>query len=165
MAVRPASPAWEALPAVSEPSELRQARAIARLLDSGARIPGTGIRFGLDPILGLVPGVGDLAGAALSGFVVMQGARLGAPRSVVARMLANLAIDTLVGAVPVLGDVFDVGWKANTRNVALLERHLERPASTRASSVAMLGAVALALLLLALGGLALTVVIIRALIP
>lgn len=142
---------------------LRQARAVARLLDSGARVPGTGIRFGLDPVLGLLPGIGDLAGAALSGYVVLQGTRLGAPPSVVARMLGNLVIDVVIGAVPVLGDVFDVGWKANTRNVALLERHLEQPAATRASSLLMVSAVGLALLLLALGGLALTVLVLRAL--
>src|ERR1700733_6814720 len=108
-------------------ASLIRARTVARLLDSGARIPGTKIRFGLDPVLGLVPGLGAVAGAVLSGYIVLVGVRLGASRSVVLRMLANILIDTVVGSVPILGDAFDVVWKSNNRNVALLERFLERP--------------------------------------
>ena len=144
-------------------SGLARVRTIARLLDSAGRIPGTSIRFGLDPILGLVPVVGDLAGAALSGYIVLQGVQLGASRAVVLRMLANVAIDTIVSSVPMLGDAFDVGWKSNLRNVALIERHLEQPAATKRASGMMMAGVVVLLAALAVGGLALTFVAVRAL--
>ena len=143
---------------------LARARTIARLLDSAARVPGTGIRFGLDPVLGLVPGLGDLAGAALAGYIVLLGARLGASKSVVLRMLANVAIDAAVGAVPVLGDLFDVGWKANTRNVALLERTVAQPSTGKRSSAIVVWGTLLALVVLAAAGVALAFVVIRALV-
>ena len=141
---------------------IARARAFAKLLDSAARIPGTSIRFGLDPVLGLVPVVGDLAGAALSGYIVLLGVRQGAPRAVVLRMLGNVAIDTIVSSVPMIGDAFDVGWKSNMRNVALLERHLEQPAATHAASRMAIGLVVLLLALLAVGGVALTVIAVSA---
>ena len=122
------------------------------------------MRVGLDPLLGLVPGLGDVAGAALSGYVVLLGTRLGAPRSVVLRMLGNVAVDTIVSAVPVLGDAFDVGWKSNTRNVALLERYLAQPGSTRASSRSLVGAVAVVLGLLAIAGIAISMLVVWALV-
>jgi hypothetical protein len=140
---------------------LSTARTLARLLDTAGRIPGTNVRFGLDPILGLVPGLGDVAGAALTGYIVLVGARLGASRSVIARMVLNIGIDALVGVVPVLGDVFDVAWKANTRNLALLERHLERPTAVARSSRAVVAGAIGALALLALGGIALAVWVVR----
>src|SRR5690554_6293993 len=114
--------------------EMTRARGLARLLDSVIRIPGTNIRLGLDPILGLVPGMGDALGAGLAGYAIVLAARLGAPPSVIVRMVGNVLIDMLVGAVPILGDLFDVGYKANLRNVTLLERYLERPARTRQTS-------------------------------
>ena len=121
-------------PGLTQPStdtRLARARVLARALDSAVGIPGTKVRFGLDPIIGLVPGLGDLAGAALSGYIVLVGIQLGASRSVVLRMLANVAIDTVVGAVPLVGDLFDAGWKSNNRNVALIERHVAAPGPTR----------------------------------
>ncbi|HEY5062502.1 MAG TPA: DUF4112 domain-containing protein [Gemmatimonadaceae bacterium] len=145
-------------------SSLIHARTVARVLDSGARIPGTKIRFGLDPILGLVPGLGDVAGAVLSGYIVLVGVRLGASRSVVLRMLANILIDTVVGSVPLLGDAFDVVWKSNNRNVALLERFLERPEQTRAASRALILAVVVVLAVLAVGAVIVSVIALRALI-
>jgi hypothetical protein len=99
-------------------------RTLARVLDSAVQIPGTQIRLGADSIFGLVPVVGDIAGAALSGYIVLASARLGAPASTLARMVINIGIDTVVGSVPVLGDMFDVGWRANMKNVDLLESHL-----------------------------------------
>ena len=126
-------------------------------------MPGTDVRFGLDPILGLIPGLGDVAGAALSGYLVLLAARLGAPRVVVLRMVANVALDSVVGSVPLLGDAFDVAWKSNTRNLALLERAVERPDATRAASGAVVGAALLVLALLAVAGVALAVVVVRAL--
>jgi Domain of unknown function (DUF4112) len=138
-------------------------RHLARLLDEVLRIPGTNIRFGLDAILGLIPGAGDVAGGILSTFIILQAARLGAPGSVLARMVMNVAIDSIVGAVPVLGDLFDIGWKSNTRNAALLERYAARPQATRrASRLAVTGAVAAVVLIVA-GMIALVVAIIRGL--
>jgi hypothetical protein len=95
----------------------------ARLFDSAFRIPGTQIRFGIDPILGLVPGIGDLASPVLSVFILWQAARLGVPKIVLMRMVINAVIDALSGLVPVVGDLFDFGWKATEWNMALLERH------------------------------------------
>ena len=95
----------------------------ARLFDSAFQIPGTSIRFGIDPILGLVPGVGDLASPVLSLFMIWHGAKLGVPKIVLARMAFNALIDGLSGVVPVVGDLFDFGWKATEWNLALLERH------------------------------------------
>lgn len=95
----------------------------ARIFDSQFQIPGTNIRFGIDPILGLVPGVGDLATPILSMFMVWHGARLRVPKIVLARMVLNALIDAAAGLIPVVGDLFDFGWKATAWNLALLERH------------------------------------------
>ncbi|MGH7482404.1 MAG: DUF4112 domain-containing protein [Longimicrobiales bacterium] len=116
-------------------SRLRGLRRLARLLDRQFRIPGTRIRLGLDPLIGLLPGIGDVATGALSGWIVIAAARLGAPAPVLARMLFNLLTDVVLGAVPLLGDLFDVAWKANARNLDLLERHLADPRRARRSSV------------------------------
>ena len=121
---------------------------LARLLDAAVRIPGTNIRFGLDAVLGLIPGAGDIAGGLLSSLIIVKAANLGAPRSVLARMVMNVAIDSIVGAVPILGDIFDVGWKSNTRNAALLEQYAAAPAATRRTSrLAVVAAVAAVLLI------------------
>jgi hypothetical protein len=96
---------------------------ISRLLDSAFTIPGTDIRLGLDPILGLVPGLGDLASPLFAIALLWQSRDLGIPRVVQLRMIFNVAIDALVGLLPIAGDVFDVAWKANDRNYALLDRH------------------------------------------
>jgi hypothetical protein len=95
----------------------------AVLLDSAFRVPGTNIRFGLDAIVGLIPGIGDLSTPAFAVLILMQAVRMRLPVVVQARMVLNAAIDMLVGLVPILGDIADVGWKANLRNLALLERH------------------------------------------
>jgi hypothetical protein len=95
----------------------------ARIFDSAFQIPGTRFRFGIDPLLGLVPGVGDLASPILSLVMVWHGARLHVPKIVLARMVFNALIDGLAGVVPVFGDLFDFGWKATAWNLALLEKH------------------------------------------
>jgi hypothetical protein len=141
---------------------LARARALARLLDSAARVPGTGIRFGADAVLGLVPGLGDVAGAALAGYLVLLAQRLGAPRAVVLRMLGNVAVDTLGGTVPLIGDLFDVAYKSNLRNLALLERAIERPTTTSRTSRLVVAATLLGLVLLVAGGLVVTVLVVRA---
>ena len=143
---------------------LARARALTRLLDSAARVPGTSFRFGLDPLLGLVPGLGDVAGAALSGYVVLLASRFGAPKSVLVRMLGNVVVDTVGGTIPLVGDLFDAGWKSNTRNLALLEQHLGQPSSAERASRAVVWLTIAALVLLAVGAIAVAVIIVRALI-
>ena len=138
-------------------------RALARMLDSAIPIPGTGIRLGLDSIVGLVPGVGDLAGSVMSGYIVLAAARMGVTPAVVARMILNLGVDTVVGSVPLLGDLFDVGYRANMRNAALLDRHLAEPVAVRRSSrLAVLAAVG-GIVLLAAGGVFLAILAVRGL--
>lgn len=121
------------------------------LLDSAFRVPGTGIRFGLDAIIGLIPGVGDLASPIFTGLLLVTGFRMRLPAIVQARMVLNAALDMVIGLVPLLGDLADIAWKANLRNLALLERHASpHAAPTRADYVfvfACLGLVALIALL------------------
>lgn len=105
---------------------LRRLDTFARRLDSQFRIPGTNIRFGLDPILGLVPGLGDLIGLVLSLYLVVEAIRLGAGAGLVLRMLGNLLLEFVIGLVPVVGDAFDLMWKANNRNARLLRAHITR---------------------------------------
>ena len=136
-------------------------RSLARLLDTAVGIPGTNIRFGLDSLIGLVPGLGDVAGAAMSGYIVLAAARLGAPTPVLVRMVANVAIDAAVGTVPVLGDLFDVGWKANTKNTALLDRHLGDPVGTKRASLGAVAGVIALLVLLAVAAVGVTVLVVQ----
>jgi hypothetical protein len=143
---------------------LDDVRVLARVLDSAVRVPGTNVRLGLDAVLGLLPAVGDVAGGVFASYVLIQAARLGAPPSVLMRMLVNVGIDSLVGTVPLVGDLFDIGWKASTRNVALLERHVAAPASTRAASRRVVVAVVAALALMVAGGVMLAIAVMRLLI-
>jgi len=146
-------------------SKLAQARAVAKLLDRAFRVPGTNITFGLDPMLGLIPGGGDVAGAGFSGWLIMLAAQMQLPRHVIARMVANVAIDTIGGSVPIIGDLFDVAWKSNTRNLALLEQFADAPSGTgRLVSKTMLVGGLTVVALLVVGGIWLAVVIVKALI-
>jgi hypothetical protein len=113
------------------------------LLDSAFRVPGTNLTFGLDPILGLIPGLGDLTTPLFAALLLLHGVRLRIPRVVQLRMLINAAIDFAIGCVPVVGDAFDFGWKANVRNLALLERYA-RPGTkaSRGDWVFVLGIIA-----------------------
>jgi hypothetical protein len=101
-------------------------------MDSAFEIPGLGLRFGLDAIIGLVPGAGDLAASLASLYILTAAHRLGIPRVTLARMTLNTTLDLAVGAVPLVGDLFDAWWKANERNVALVRRHvLATPSQVR----------------------------------
>jgi hypothetical protein len=132
------------------PVAVQRLRTLSHLLDDSIPVPGTGFRFGIDALIGLLPGVGDAAGAALSAYVLLEAGRLGVPRATLLRMAGNVAIEAVVGAVPFLGDLFDAGWKANLRNLRLVEAHLGDPrATTRASRGWVAGAVGLVVLLLA----------------
>ena len=145
------------------PASIDRVRTLARLLDSAVTIPGTKIRFGADSIIGLIPGLGDVAGAVLSGYIVLVATQLGASAPVVTRMLLNIGIDTVVGSIPVLGDVFDVAFRSNQKNVALLESHLsDRVATRRGSRWLITGLAIAAIAVLALVGVG-VVALIRAL--
>jgi Domain of unknown function (DUF4112) len=99
---------------------------LSQILDVAFVIPGTNVRFGVEAILRLVPGMGDAAASALSLYVIYEAHRLGIPPHLLARMLANVIVEGVAGAVPVVGDLFDVSWRANRRNVRLLREHFER---------------------------------------
>ncbi len=122
----------------------RRLRRLAWLLDSAIRLPG-GFRIGFDGLIGLVPGAGDLLAALLSSYIVIEAARLKAPSSVLMRMVGNIALELGIGLVPVVGDLFDFVFKANMRNVQLLETYLDQPHVTRRRSRWQVGAVLLAL--------------------
>lgn len=134
---------------------------IAWILDDLVRVPGTSRRFGLDPVLGLLPGGGDIAGGALSAYIVIAAARLGAPPSVLLRMGWNVVVDTVLGAVPLIGDLFDATWKANRRNVALLDNYLAQPGPVRRSSRLVLAGVLVVIAATALAMAALAVLAVR----
>ncbi|WP_435318291.1 DUF4112 domain-containing protein [Haloarchaeobius sp. TZWSO28] len=104
---------------------VRRTELVADLLDDAFRVPGTNIRIGLDPLVGLVPGVGDAASAAVSLYIVAEAYRAGVPKLTLVRMLGNVGVDAGVGAIPVVGDAFDAMWKGNKRNVELLRKSLE----------------------------------------
>jgi disulfide bond formation protein DsbB len=112
---------------------MRHLRSLALLLDNSIPLPG-GYRIGLDAIVGLVPGLGDAVGALFSAYIINEARSLGAPGSILLRMLGNVAIETVVGAIPFAGDLFDAAFKANTRNLALLARYQLDPIGSRRSS-------------------------------
>jgi hypothetical protein len=100
---------------------------LAHVLDDWFRIPGTSIRFGMDGILGLIPGLGDVLTGLASCIIVIAAWFRGVPYITLARMVVNLGLDVVIGAIPLLGDAFDIAWKANRRNYALMTRHLQQP--------------------------------------
>ncbi|MDX2098409.1 MAG: DUF4112 domain-containing protein [Leptolyngbyaceae cyanobacterium bins.59] len=116
-----------------EEAILKRVRLLSHVLDNAVPIPGTSYRVGIDPLLGLLPGGGDVVGGALSAYLVLEASRLGLPRATLVRMVTNIIIESLAGTVPVIGDLFDVTWKANARNLALLEHHVRSPRTTKAA--------------------------------
>lgn len=117
---------------------IERVQGLTKLLDSCFYIPGTSLRFGLDPLLSLIPFVGDTTSAALSGYIMVIALQLGAPLSVIGRMVLNIVVDMVVGFIPLLGDLADFGLKANTRNMRLLEDYLQNPRSIHRSSKAII---------------------------
>ena len=134
-----------------ERRHLDRLRAIARLFDQAFAVPGTSWRFGIDALFGLVPGLGDVAGALVAIYALRVARGLRAPASIQLHMLGNVAIDALVGTIPLLGDLFDFVFKAQTRNLALLENWLQSPQATQRRSRRGLIVVPLAVLLLFIG--------------
>jgi hypothetical protein len=141
--------------------ELASVKGLAKLLDEFITIPGTNKKIGLDAILGLVPGVGDLGSAAIGGYIILIASKLGIPAVVLWRMLLNLGIDTVLGAVPFIGDLFDVAYRANSKNAQLLMRSLKEPAAARRSSRWMVVLIAAAFLAITAAGLVVTFLLMR----
>lgn len=147
-----------------EPTAADRLRRYAWVLDELVRIPGTQQRVGLDGLIGLIPGIGDTIGALLSTYIILEAARRGASVWTVTRMLANVGVETVIGAVPILGDLFDIVFKANRRNVTLLGDTLERAAPPRdPTGVLRLASVLIVAIVLAMvvATMALTVAIYR----
>ncbi len=112
------------------PEDRKHLDRLAWLMDNCIPIPGLRYRIGLDGIVGLSPGVGDALGAVISSYILSESARLGAPKSILIKMAFNVAVDAVLGAIPLVGDFFDFTWKANLRNVKLLHEYLDKPRKT-----------------------------------
>lgn len=111
--------------------DLETLRKLSNLLDNAFRVPGTSIGVGIDPLLGLLPGGGDFIGGLLSVYIVYSAAKMGVPKESLIKMASNIVFDCLAGTVPVVGDLLDVGWKANVKNMDLLETHLQSPKKSK----------------------------------
>jgi len=118
----------------ADSADLVVVRGLAKLLDEAITIPGTNRKIGLDAILGLIPGVGDIGSSAVGGYILLVASKLGVPPVVMWRMLLNLGVDAMIGLIPFAGDLLDVGFKANTKNAKLLTQALAEPQETRRSS-------------------------------
>jgi hypothetical protein len=130
---RPHPGDWPRASEAAKEADVERLERFAELLDSQFRLPGTNVRLGLDPLLGLIPGIGDAATALISLGVVNEARRIGASNRALARMLVNIGVDSIVGTVPLVGDIFDVGYRANRRNVELLRQDLRRTRARRAT--------------------------------
>lgn len=141
--------------------QLRRLDRLAWVLDNSIRVPGTRLRIGLDGFIGLIPGIGDLAGAAVSSYIVAQAARSGAPISLLLRMGLNVLVESVVGVVPVVGDLFDFGYKANARNVRLLRTHVDEPGAGRLQNRLVVGGAVLIIVVTIFAALILAIAIMR----
>jgi Domain of unknown function (DUF4112) len=140
---------------------VRRLRQLSRLMDNMITIPGTKVGVGLDPILGLLPIGGDFLGVILSCYIVVEAARIGVPRASLGRMVVNIIVDGLIGSFPMLGDLFDFAWKANTLNIQLLEEHLRSPYQTQKADKGFMLALVVGLVLLAIVLVILPMILIR----
>ena len=116
--------AWRAGGATEQ--SVARLEAVAKVMDGVLAVPGTNIRLGVDALIGLVPGIGDVISGLISSYLIWEARQLGAPRWLIGRMMANTLLDTTVGAIPILGDAFDVMFRANMKNMALLRRHMAK---------------------------------------
>lgn len=156
---------WEVLP-----PEEKQRRAsleplfkwLALVMDEFLRVPGTRFRIGLDPLIGLVPGLGDTASALVSALALIQAARRGVPKILLARMSVNILVNEVVGIIPVLGDAFSFWFKSNARNYKLLQQHIDRPARSRKSDWIFVVGVLAVLFLIVCAGLLISLFVIQA---
>src|SRR5688572_20778357 len=110
---------------IPDAARLQRIERLAHLMDDSIAIPGTDMRVGLEAVVGLIPGLGDLATALVSLHIISEARKLGVPKKTISKMIWNVVVDTVVGAVPGAGDVFDAFWKANRKNMALIKRHFE----------------------------------------
>lgn len=140
------SPARSAIRDTAAPADME---ALAWLLDNSIAIPGTGRRIGLDALVGLVPGLGDVVSGGLGILIVARGVQLGLPGVVIGRMLINVALDFVIGSIPIVGDAFDLWFKANARNVGLVRRYALAPGTSTAPQWGFFGAILVGLVLLA----------------
>ncbi len=114
-------------------SGLDRIRALSHLLDNAIPIPGTDYSFGLDPIIGLLPAGGDVVGTVLSAYIVLEATRFRLTVPTLSRMFFNILLDMVVGTIPFIGDLFDMGWKANAKNLRLIEAHLQHPEASQSA--------------------------------
>lgn len=148
-------------PKPNTPSALRRIRTLSYLLDNAIQIPGTRYRFGIDPLIGLLTGGGDIAGSILSAYIILEATRFGLPRKTLMQMLGNLLADSVLGSLPLIGDLFDASWKANTRNLALLEAHVANPQPQRAADRVFILFVIFILVLIVVGVAAVSLLVIN----
>ncbi|MEG4836615.1 DUF4112 domain-containing protein [Microcoleus sp. B9-D4] len=146
-------------PSPSHVASLRRLRRISHLLDNAIPIPGTKYRIGLDPILGLIPGGGDLISSLFAGYVVFKSAQMGVPQETLVKMATNIVFDTVAGTVPVAGDLLDVAWKANVKNIELLDAHLGSPEQGKKADWLFVAALLLGLILIVGGVIFLSVML------
>ncbi|MEL6224467.1 MAG: DUF4112 domain-containing protein [Cyanobacteria bacterium J06627_8] len=142
-------------------SRLDRIRALSHLLDNAITIPGTDYSFGLDPIIGLLPGGGDVVGTILSAYIVLEATRFRLSVPTLTRMLFNIVLEMIVGMIPVLGDLFDVGWKANAKNLRLIEAHLQDPDNNKAADKRFFIVLVIALLVIIAVQIALYVAVVQ----
>ncbi len=134
-------------------AKLERLRYLSNIWDNALRIPGTNLRVGLESIIGLLPFGGDIIGLILSCYILFHAIQFKLPKTILLRMVSNIIIDAVVGLVPILGDLFDTTWKANTRNVNLLENHLQQPTLSHSANrkfiiLLWLGVISIAIILI-----------------
>jgi hypothetical protein len=139
---------------------LKRLRQISRVLDNAVTIPGTPVGIGLDPILGLIPVGGDVLSLMFSIYIIIESAKLGISRASLGRMIVNIIIDALVGAIPMLGDLFDFAWKANSLNLKLLEDYLQSPGEKKQADTGFIILLLVGLFLLAIVLISLPIIVI-----
>jgi hypothetical protein len=134
-------------------AKLERLRYLSNLWDNALRIPGTNLRVGLESLIGILPFGGDVIGLLLSCYILFHAIQFKLPKTILLRMVSNIVIDAVVGLVPILGDLFDTTWKANTRNVNLLENHLQQPSLSHSANrrfivLLWLGVISIAIILI-----------------